>query len=186
MEIINQLKINYFSKMRGDMRVSNTINFSEIVWSWIGSFIGVGAVSLVFFDIVNHMDKMMLIGSFGASAVLLFAVSSSPLAQPRNVLGGFIISALIGVTSYKLFSHDLWLASAVAVSTSIAVMQLLQVLHPPGGATALIAVIGSEDIHNLGYSYAFIPVGVGASILLSIAVIINNIPKNRSYPSYWV
>ncbi|NEW60220.1 HPP family protein [Sulfurovum sp. bin170] len=186
MEIINQLKSNYFSKMKGEMRVSSTINFSEILWSWIGSFIGIGAVSLVFFDIVNHIDKMMLIGSFGASAVLLFAVSGSPLAQPRNVLGGFIISALIGVTSYKLFYHDLWLASAIAVSTSIAVMQFTQVLHPPGGATALIAVIGSEDIHSLGYSYALLPVGMGAFILLSVALIINNIPKNRSYPSYWV
>jgi CBS-domain-containing membrane protein len=129
---------------------------------------------------------MMLIGSFGASAVLLFAVHNSPLAQPRNVLGGFIISALIGVTSYKLFSHDLWLSSAIAVSTSIAIMQLFQILHPPGGATALIAVIGSDNIHDLGYWYAIVPVGLGAFILLSIALVINNIPKNRHYPLYWV
>jgi CBS-domain-containing membrane protein len=184
--VVNILRCRYFSKMRGAKRTKTPIEFSEIFWSWIGSFIGVGAVSLVFFDIVNHVDKMMLIGSFGASAVLLFAVSSSPLAQPRNVLGGFMVSALIGVTAYKLFSHDLWLASAVAVSTSIAVMQLAQILHPPGGATALIAVIGSDDIHSLGYSYVFVPVGMGACILLSVAIVINNIPKNRSYPQYWV
>jgi len=180
-------RCKYFLKMRGQKRTKTPIEFSDLLWSWIGSFIAVGAVSLVFFDIVvNQMDKMMLIGSFGASAVLLFAVTNSPLAQPRNVLGGFMISALIGVTAYKLFSHDIWLASAIAVSTSIAVMQLAQILHPPGGATALIAVIGSDDIHSLGYSYVFLPVGMGACILLSVALIINNIPKSRSYPQYWV
>ncbi len=183
---INIFICRYFLKMKGHKRTKTPIEFSEILWSWIGSFIGVGAVSWVFFDIVNYVDKMMLIGSFGASAVLLFAVSSSPLAQPRNVVGGFIVSAMIGVTAYKLFSHDLWLASAVAVSTSIVVMQLAQILHPPGGATALIAVIGSDDIHSLGYSYVFLPVGMGACILLCTAVIINNIPQKRSYPQYWI
>jgi len=182
----NILRCRYLSKMRGRKRNRTPIEFSEILWSWIGSFIGVGAVSFVCFDIIDHLDRMMLIGSFGASAVLLFAVTNSPLAQPRNVLGGFIMSALIGVTSYKLFSHDLWLASAIAVSTSIAIMQLAQILHPPGGATALIAVIGSDNIHDLGYWYAVVPVGMGASILLCTAIVINNIPKNRSYPLYWV
>ena len=184
--VANIFKCGYFSKMRGQKRTKTPIEFNEIFWSWIGSFIGVSAVSLVFFDIVNQVDKMMLIGSFGASAVLLFAVSNSPLAQPRNVLGGFIVSAFIGVTSYKLFSHDLWLASAIAVSTSIAIMQIAQILHPPGGATALIAVIGSDDIHSLGYNYVFLPVGMGACILLGTAIVINNIPKKRSYPLYWV
>ena len=184
--VVNIFRCRYFSKMRGQKRTKTPIEFSEIFWSWIGSFIGVGAVSFVCFDIIDHLDRMMLIGSFGASAVLLFAVSNSPLAQPRNVLGGFMLSAFIGVTAYKLFSHDLWLASAIAVSTSIAIMQLAQMLHPPGGATALIAVIGSDNIHSLGYSYVFVPVGMGACILLCTAIVINNIPKNRNYPLYWI
>ncbi len=183
---INLFRGKYFLKMRGHKRTKTPINFSEIFWSWIGSFIGVGVVSLFFLDMVNQVDKMMLIGSFGASAVLLFAVSNSPLAQPRNVLGGFLVSAFIGVTAYKLFSNDLWLASALAVSTSIVIMQLLQILHPPGGATALIAIIGSDDIHSLGYNYVLLPVGMGASILLCIAVVVNNIPRNRNYPLYWI
>lgn len=182
----NMYGCRYFSKMKGQKRIKTTIGFYEIFWSWIGSFVAIGAVSFICFDIVSHLDKMMIIGSFGASTVLLFAVSNSPLAQPRNVFGGFILSAFIGVTAYKLFSHDLWLASAIAVSTSIAVMQWTEMLHPPGGATALIAVIGSDDIHNLEYSYVFLPVGLGASILLCVALIINNIPKNKSYPLYWV
>jgi CBS-domain-containing membrane protein len=184
--MMGRLFCNYFAKMRGCQRTPININFSEIFWSWIGAFLSIAIVSYVCFDLINHIDKIMLIGSFGASAVLLFAVTNSPLAQPRNVLGGYLISAIIGVSSYKLFSFELWLASAIAVATAITVMQLTQTLHPPGGATALIAVIGSEDIHELGYMYALTPVGMGAFILVLIALLVNNIPKKKSYPLYWV
>ena len=74
----------------------------------------------------------MIIGSFGASAVLIYGAIKSPLAQPRNLLGGHVISALIGVTVFNLFSL-LWLAAALAVATSIAVMHATKTLHPPGG-----------------------------------------------------
>ncbi|MCF8029730.1 MAG: HPP family protein, partial [Desulfohalobiaceae bacterium] len=59
-------------------------------------------------------------------------------------------------------------------------------LHPPGGATALIAVIGSGSIHNLGYLYALIPAGTGALIMLVVALLVNNIPKSRYYPEFWL
>jgi CBS-domain-containing membrane protein len=108
------------------------------------------------------------------------------LAQPRNLLGGHVISALIGVTFYKLMPGHIWLASALAVSMSIAVMHATKTLHPPGGATALIAVTGSSQIHDLGYFYAVMPAGVGAAIMLLVALLINNIPKNRRYPEYWI
>ena len=80
----------------------------------------------------------------------------------------------------------MWLAGAVAVATAIAVMHLTKTLHPPGGATALIAVIGSDEIHNLGYLYALVPAGLGALIMLVVALLINNIPKNRRYPDFWI
>lgn len=74
----------------------------------------------------------------------------------------------------------------MAVSIAIVIMLITRTLHPPGGATALIAVIGGEKIHNLGYLYAIIPAGLGALILLLVALIINNISKNRKYPEYWL
>ncbi len=127
----------------------------------------------------------MINGSFGAAAVLLYGVTKSPLAQPRNALGGHIISAIIGVTAYKIFHNQIWLGAPVAVATAIAVMQLTKTLHPPGGAAALIAVIGSEKIHSLGYLYAVMPVGLGAAIMLIVALLVNNIPKSRRYPEFW-
>ncbi len=127
----------------------------------------------------------MIIGSFGASAVLIYGAVRSPLAQPRNFIGGHVISAIIGVTCYKLFPSQLWLSSSLAVATAIAAMHATKTLHPPGGATALIAVIGSVKVHNLGYLYVILPVGIGAMIMLVIALLINNIPRGRRYPEFW-
>ena len=72
------------------------------------------------------------------------------------------------------------------MATAIAVMHATKTLHPPGGATALIAVIGSNKVHSLGYLYAVIPTGLGAVIMLVVALLVNNIPKNRRYPDFWV
>jgi len=135
--------------------------------------------------VLDAIGLTMIIGSFGASAVLIYGAIKSPLAQPRNLLGGHVLSALVGVTSYQLFQSHIWLAAAVAVSTSIALMHATKTLHPPGGATALIAVIGGESVHKLGYLYAIIPTAAGASILLTVALLVNNIPKNRRYPEFW-
>ena len=161
---------------------SEPLEKSNLFWSWIGSFLGILAISYFHSDILEDTDLTLVIGSFGASAVLVYGAVNSPLAQPRNLIGGHILSAIIGVISFKLFSQNLLLASAFAVATSILVMQLTLTLHPPGGATALIAVIGSEQIHNLGFLYVLFPVTSGAFILLLIAVVVNNIPKHRYYP----
>lgn len=155
---------------------------SNIVWSWIGSFIGILSIVLFHRSVLGDEDLGLVIGSFGASAVLVYGAIHSPLAQPRNLIGGHILSALVGVVSYKLFSGNILFCSAFAVATSILVMQLTLTLHPPGGATALIAVLGSEHIHSLGFIYALYPVSTGAFILFFIALLVNNIPKHRHYP----
>jgi CBS-domain-containing membrane protein len=87
---------------------------------------------------------------------------------------------------YKLLNIHMWMAAAIAVATAIAVMHATKTLHPPGGATALIAVIGSQKIHNLGYLYVILPAGLGAIIMLLVALLINNIPKSRRYPEFWI
>jgi CBS-domain-containing membrane protein len=161
--------------------VSNT----EVFWSWIGAFLGIAAIALVNQLLFDDTDYLMMIGSFGASAVLTYGAVRSPLAQPRNLLGGHVISALVGVAAFKLLHGQPWLAEAVAVATAIALMHLTKTLHPPGGATALIAVIGSDKIHDLGFFYAVVPVGLGALILLLVALLVNNIPSTRRYPEVW-
>ncbi|WP_409415003.1 HPP family protein [Epilithonimonas sp.] len=92
------------------------------------------------------------------------------------------MSALVGVTVFKFLPEILWLNASVAVASSIVVMQVTKTMHPPGGATALIAVLPSDKIQELGYWYALSPVLSGALILLIVALIFNNIPKGRKYP----
>jgi CBS-domain-containing membrane protein len=177
--------MTYFEKMKGTTKSPPQVSLMEMVWSWIGSFSGIAAVAFFNYLFFNDMDLKMLIGSFGASAVLIFGAIRSPLAQPRNLIGGHLLSALVGVTAYKLLPGHLCLASALAVSTAIFVMHATKTLHPPGGATALIAVVGSQQIHSLGYFYTIMPVGVGVVIMLMVALVINNIPHHRRYPEFW-
>lgn len=176
----------YFKKMRGSPlggppRVSN----SEIAWSWIGAFLGIAAVAWADHFFFEGTDLSLMIGSFGASAVLIYGAIRSPLAQPRNLVGGHVLSAIVGVTCWKLFHDYPWLAEAMAVATAIAVMHATRTLHPPGAATSLIAVIGSAGIHKLGYLYVLIPSTLGPLIMLLVALLVNNIPKSRRYPEIW-
>ena len=176
----------YVGKLRGSThgsppRVSN----GEILWSWIGAFLGIAGVAWVSHFFFEGRDMSLMIGSFGASAVLVYGVVRSPLAQPRNLIGGHILSALVGVLCWKLMQQTPWLAESMAVATSIAVMHATRTLHPPGGATALIAVIGSNEIHQLGFFYVLVPATIGPLVLLAIALLVNNVSKSRRYPEFW-
>ncbi|SDM63786.1 HPP family protein [Catalinimonas alkaloidigena] len=154
------------------------------LWTFLGALIGIGLIGLLQHYFLSQTENLFLIGSFGASAVLIYGATNSPLAQPRNLVGGHLISALLGVTVAWLFqSMELaWLACALAVALSIVAMQITKTMHPPGGATALIANLGSEKIASLGFGYVLMPVLSGVVILLGVALVCNNLPKNRRYP----
>lgn len=176
----------YFGKMKGTTRGSPPrVSNEEILWSWIGGFLGIAAVAWTSQLYFEGRDLSLMIGSFGASAVLAYGAVRSPLAQPRNLVGGHMVSALIGVICWKLLHQHLWLAESVAVATAIAGMHATRTLHPPGGATALIAVIGSPEIHRLGFLYVLLPATIGPLILLAVALLVNNIPASRRYPEIW-
>ena len=176
----------YVMKMRGTTRSPPRVSLFEIIWSWVGAFLGISAVAYLNYSFLEKSDIIMIIGSFGASAVLIYGAIKSPLAQPRNLVGGHVLSGVVGVASYQLLHSQLWVAAAIAVATAIALMHATKTLHPPGGATALIAVIGSEKIHHLGFLYPIIPAGLGAVIMLVVALLVNNIPKTRRYPEFWI
>jgi CBS-domain-containing membrane protein len=176
----------YFRKMRGSTRGSPPrVSNSEIVWSWLGSFLGIASVAGIQSFFFSGHDLKLMIGSFGASSVLIYGAVFSPLAQPRNLVGGHVVSALVGVLCWKLLHSHLWLAEAMAVSLAIALMHATRTLHPPGGATALIAVIGSNQIHKLGFLYILMPVALGSVILLLVALLVNNLSRTRHYPEIW-
>lgn len=160
------------------------VDFKEHFWSFLGSFVGIGILAYIQSIHFKGNDAVYLIGSFGASSVLIYGIIQSPFSQPRNLVGGHLISALIGVTVHKLVPDIIWIAAPLAVSFSIILMQITKTLHPPGGATALIAIIGSDKIKSLGYMYVFSPVLLGVLILLFTAIIFNNMTSSRTYPSH--
>jgi CBS-domain-containing membrane protein len=178
--------VNYFTKMKGTTKSPPRVPLQEILWSWLGGFIGISLVGYLNFRVLGESDIILLIAPFGASAVLVYGAVKSPLAQPRNVLGGHVLSALVGVACYQVLGGETWLAASVAVATVIAVMHATKTLHPPAGATALTAVIGGAKIHALGFTFAIVPVAAGASILLLVGLLVNNIPRNRRYPEFWL
>ena len=158
------------------------VDVEDHFWTFVGAFLGIGLIGFVHGQAFSHLDNVFLIGSFGASSVLVYGATNSPLAQPRNLIGGHLICAFFGVLVYKLVPDSLWFSSALSVAISIVMMQITKTMHPPGGATALIANIGSQQIKELGFLYLLSPVLSGVMILFVIALIVNNIPKNRNYP----
>lgn len=134
--------------------------------------------------LLGEAGAAMLVASMGATAVLLFAVPHGALSQPWAVLVGHGVSALIGVTCAWLVPGDM-LASALAVGLAIGAMHYLRAIHPPGGATALTAVVGGPQVHALGYGFVLTPVLVNALIMVMAAVALNVAFRWRRYPSAW-
>ncbi|MDW7645396.1 MAG: HPP family protein [Desulfuromonadales bacterium] len=132
-----------------------------VLWSFVGGTLGILAIHGVTFLV----GQPLLIGSFGASAVLLFGAPDSPLTRPRNLIGGHVLSALTAVGVVALAGSSLW-SMALAVGLAILVMHITDTVHPPGGATALIGVQTAA-----GPAFVFMPVLAGVLVLLSVALL---------------
>ncbi|MGN7160005.1 HPP family protein [Sphingomonas sp. SAFR-052] len=155
--------------------------FGRRVVACIGAAIGI-ALTMVVCSQVPWIkgDLPIIVAPLGASAVLVFAVPASPLAQPWPVVGGNILSTLVGVAVFQAIPN-VTLAAGVAVGCAILAMSLCRCLHPPGGAAALTAVIGSAGIHDAGYAFAFAPVGINSIALVSIGIFYHQMTA-LSYP----
>lgn len=167
------------------LKSSAGMNIADMVWAALGTLVGIGLCAVLSALYFEPRDMTLLIGSFGASAVLVYGAVKSPLAQPRNLVGGHVLSAIAGVFAAQLFSTDVVIAAPVAVALAIVLMMGTRTLHPPGGATALIAVIGGEKIRALGFLYPIVPVAAGALVLLAVALAVNNLSRHRKYPESW-
>ncbi|GAB6158501.1 HPP family protein [Desulfotomaculum varum] len=173
---LSQAALCYLQKMRGgSCPACQPVGLASHIFNAIGSFLGIGFICLL--NSSYHIP--LLVPSLGASAVLLFAACHVPMAQPRNVVGGHILSATAGVLVYQLLGNRWW-TIALAVTLAILLMNLTNTLHPPGGATAFVAVYTGQSI-----SYIFSPVALGALILVIMAALINNCSPKRKYPTFW-
>ena len=146
-----------------------------------GGFLGILGMLAVCYSALDTWGTALVITSMGSSAVLLFAVPHSPMAQPWPVFGGNLISAAVGITCAKLFG-DTVLAASLAVALAIAAMYYTRCLHAPGGAAALAVVMGGPSVHALGYGYLVTPILINVVMLLTITVLFNAPFRHRRYP----
>ncbi len=169
---------NYCSKIRGSKRSipADRPHHRYIFWTWLGSFIGIAATAYL----SVKMGVPLLMAPFGATTVLIFGVPDSPLAQPRNVIGGNLLAALVSLTILHLCGSEPW-AMGMAVATAIGLMQLTGTLHPPGGAVALVVMMT-----NASWGFLLTPALQGSIILVLCAVVFNNLAEDRTYPKHWL
>jgi len=165
------------------LRINRQItSHKEKFISFLGGFLSIYAIYLVTNYFLSVAEAVYIIPSMGATAVLLFAAPSVPFSQPWNVFGGHIISAVIGVACYQLMP-DIHIAAAASVGLAIWAQYYARCIHPPGGATALAAVIGSSQIHDLGYLYVITPVLINTVVILIVALVFNALFSWRNYPA---
>ena len=148
---------------------------SMIIIAWLGGTIATATLALL----GSSIAMMMVLGSFGASCLLIFAYPTSPFAQPRNVIGGHFVATLTGLVFMTLFGVHWW-SMATAVGTAIALMLIFRIPHPPAGSNPLIVMLGAVSWHFL-----ITPTLLGSITLVIVALIYNNVGKNKQYPTYW-
>lgn len=163
-------------KIRGGGDAPPRAGLGHIATSWLGGFLAIAAVA--YLADVTHSP--LVLGSFGASCVLVFGFPESPFSQPRNVIFGHLFSSLVGLIFLTLLGAQWW-SMALAAGTAIAVMQLTRTVHPPAGSNPVIVMLTAPT-----WEFLLTPTLVGAVILMIVAVLFNNFPKERTYPKYWM
>lgn len=154
---------------------------TEKLISGIGGFIAIFAIYKISHLILGD-DAFVIVASMGAATVLLFAVPHGPLSQPWPLFGGNLISAAIGVACMQLIP-DIFVAAGAAVGLAVTAMYYLKCIHPPGGATALSAVVSGSAVHELGFAYVVTPVLLNVLVIFTVAFAFNYAFRWRRYPA---
>jgi CBS domain-containing membrane protein len=141
----------------------------ELTISIVGAFLATLIASFFTSTILSAENIPIILAFTGASAMLLFGVPHSSVSKPWNLVGGHLVSAFVGVSCYHYIPNEL-LASSLSIPTAMLFMHLFRCMHPPGGATAITAVIGGPAVHSLGYAFILLPVFFNSIVLLSIAM----------------
>ncbi len=169
----------FFKKYLG--LTDSSVTHSERFVSGLGGLCGIVGVAYITGWWLDGYAAVLIMGSIGSSAVLLFAVPHGPLSQPWPLVGGHTLSALVGVAVANLIP-DLYLAAGVSVALAIVVMHYARCLHPPGGATAMFAVLGGEGVRALGWGFVLTPALLDTLAILLIAIAFNAPFHWRRYP----
>ena len=160
-----------------------SVSHTERLVSTAGGALVIFCIIIITRASLGPTGALLIIPSMGASAVLLFAVPHGALSQPWNVFGGHLVSALVGVSCAMVITDSI-IAASLAVGLAIGAMHYLRCIHPPGGATALAAVIGGDVTHALGFQFVITPVMINVLVMLLVAVAFNYLFPWRRYPEW--
>ncbi|WP_445253686.1 HPP family protein [Ochrobactrum sp. MYb379] len=170
-----------FSRFRLFIPILAGANLRDRMIACFGALLGICLTGFITAAILGKSIALpIIVAPIGASAVLLFAVPASPLAQPWSIIGGNVISALVGITVVHFIDNQV-LAIGLGVGLAIAAMSFGRCLHPPGGAAALTAIIGGPAVTDLGYQFALIPVGLNSAMLVILGIAFHRLTR-RKYP----
>ena len=168
--------IAFLKKFKGDgAPLPPQPTTKAIALAWLGGFLAIAAVAML----ADSLSVMLMLGSFGASCVLIFGYPDVPFSQPRNVIVGHVISSLVGLIFLAAFGPHWW-AVALSVATAIALMMLTRTVHPPAGSNPVIIFLTLP-----AWNFLLFPTLVGALVLVVIALVYNNATRDAKYPKYW-
>lgn len=167
----------------------NQTSHNEKIISALGACLGIAVTVFVTSLLLSHKQidvsaTVLIISSMGASAVLLFAVPHGVLSQPWPVFGGHLISAFIGISCAQLLPAG-FITAGIAVGLAVGAMYYLRCIHPPGGASALTAVVGGSQIHEMGYQFMVYPILLNLIAILLVAFLFNYLFAWRRYPAHF-
>lgn len=164
------------NKFKGDnATLPPKADSKSILLAGLGAAIAISSVALI----ADLSNSVLILGSFGASCVLLFGFPDSPFSQPRNVVGGHFLSALSGMLALKFLGHSWW-SLAIGLACAVMGMMVTRTVHPPAGSNPVIVYLGQPAWNFLAF-----PVFLGSLILVLVALIYLNIIREAKYPKYW-
>ena len=166
----------FIQKFRGECAPLPALpSYRTIALAWLGGVLAISAVA----GLATGMSLTLVLGSFGASCVLVFGFPDVPFSQPRNVIAGHFISSLVGLVFLHIFGPQWW-ALALAVGSSIAIMMASGTVHPPAGSNPVIVFLSQP-----AWSFLWFPTLFGALLLVLVALVYNNLSRSARYPKYW-
>lgn len=168
--------LKFLGKLKGDgAALPPLAPARQIALAWLGGFLAIGSIALS----ADLLSASLLLGSFGASCVLVFGFPDLPFSQPRNVLLGHVLSSLVGLLCLHLLGPGVW-SLAIAAGTAIALMMLTRSVHPPAGSNPVIIFLIQP-----GWEFLLFPTLSGTLILILVALLYNNATRSGCYPKYW-
>ncbi|MDC7825168.1 HPP family protein [Pseudomonas sp. BLCC-B13] len=163
-------------KLRGDAAaLPPRASARQIALAWLGGALAIACVA----STADWLSLSLLLGSFGASCVLVFGFPDLPFSQPRNLVGGHVLSSLVGLVLLHGCGPQWW-ALALAVGTAIALMMATRTVHPPAGSNPVIIFLAQPD-----WDFLLFPTLTGALLLMLVALVYNNATRAVRYPKYW-